>query len=234
MEKLKKELKKQKDKESSLLEEKDKLKQVPRQCPTFILERTLHLRKERVLIDTENTCLLFPTRFLQWSCNCYLRPRPNVELFIGDEPNTNLGRPKLSWDRLLGQTSNLELVKPINWIRPKSNFNKVPPERAKYTHYHTKFWFINLVRRMWRSTFVPETIFRRSIRLKKTDRTCRTIQTHSDELNWPRRRNFRELNSLSLARLTKSSTFGVGLKALMATVLLFFFWRICLRKTPRC
>ena len=96
MEKLKKELKKQKDKESSLLEEKDKLKQVPRQCPTFILERTLHLRKERVLIDTENTCLLFPTRFLQWSCNCYLRPRPNVELFIRDEPNTNLGRPKLS------------------------------------------------------------------------------------------------------------------------------------------
>ena len=75
---------------------------------------------------------------------------------------------------------------------------------------------------MWRSTFVPETIFRRSIRLKKTDRTCRTIQTHSDELNRARRRNFRELNSLSLARLTKSSTFGVGLKALMVTVLLFF------------
>ena len=48
MEKLKKELKKQKDKESSLLEEKDKLKQVPRQCPTFILERTLRMRKERV------------------------------------------------------------------------------------------------------------------------------------------------------------------------------------------
>ena len=82
MEKLKKELKKQKDKESSLLEEKDKLKQVARQCPTFILEHTLHMRKERVPIDTENKCLLFPTRFLQWSCNCYLRPRPNVKLFM--------------------------------------------------------------------------------------------------------------------------------------------------------
>ena len=90
MEKLKKELKKQKDKESSLLEEKDKLKQVPRQCPTFILERTLHMRKERVPIDTENKCLLFPTRFLQWSCNCYLRPKPNVELFIRDEPISKL------------------------------------------------------------------------------------------------------------------------------------------------
>ena len=64
MEKLKKELKKQKDKESSLLEEKDKFKQVPRQCPTLILELTLDMRKERVPIDTENKCSLFPTRFL--------------------------------------------------------------------------------------------------------------------------------------------------------------------------
>ena len=42
---------------------------------------------------------------------------------------------------------------------------------------------ISLARRMSRPTFVPETIFRRSIRLKRTDRTCWTIQTHSDELN---------------------------------------------------
>lgn len=64
MEKLKKELRKQKDKESSLLEEKDKLTQVPRQCPTLILELTLYMRKERVPKDTENKCLLFPTRVL--------------------------------------------------------------------------------------------------------------------------------------------------------------------------
>ena len=34
-----------------------------------------------------------------------------------------------------------------------------------------------------RSTFVLETIFRRSLHLKQTDRTCWTIQNHSDELN---------------------------------------------------
>ena len=50
---------------------------------------------------------------------------------------------------------------------------------------------------MWRSTFVPETIFKRSIRLKQTDRTRWTIQTHSDELSWARRH---ERNSLSLTR----------------------------------
>ena len=50
---------------------------------------------------------------------------------------------------------------------------------------------------MWRSTFVPETIFRRCIRLKQTERTCWTIQTHSDELNWARCGTFHELNSLS-------------------------------------
>ena len=63
---------------------------------------------------------------------------------------------------------------------------------------------------MWRSTFIPATIFRRSIRLKQTDRTCCTIQTHSDELNWAR--TFHELNynSRSLIRLMKSSTFCLG------------------------
>ena len=50
---------------------------------------------------------------------------------------------------------------------------------------------------MWRSTFVPETIFRRCIRLKDTERTCWTIQTHWDDFNWARRRTFHELNSLS-------------------------------------
>ena len=58
---------------------------------------------------------------------------------------------------------------------------------------------------MWRSTFVPETIFRRSLRLKQTDRTCWTIQTHSDELmiTWARSR--------TSVRLTKISSFGLGL-----------------------
>ena len=56
---------------------------------------------------------------------------------------------------------------------------------------------------MWRSTVVPETIFR----------WCWTFQTHSGELtcNWGRGRTFHELNSLSLVRLMKSSTFRPGL-----------------------
>ena len=73
-------------------------------------------------------------------------------------------------------------------------------------HYHTNFQFISLVRRVWRSTFVLKMIFRRSfIRLKQTDRTCWTIETHSDELNWGRRQTFHELNSLSLVHLMKIS-----------------------------
>ena len=34
--------------------------------------------------------------------------------FARDEPNSNLGRPELSKDRLLGQTSNLGRIKPIS------------------------------------------------------------------------------------------------------------------------
>ena len=63
---------------------------------------------------------------------------------------------------------------------------------------------------MWRSTDLPETIFTRCIRLKQADTTC-WIQIHSDELNWARRPTFHELNSLSLFRLVKSLTFGLGL-----------------------
>ena len=50
-----------------------------------------------------------------------------------DEPNSNLGRPKLSYDRLLGQTSSLKRVELINRVRPKSKFmisNKFSPERG--------------------------------------------------------------------------------------------------------
>ena len=40
------------------------------------------------------------------------------------------------------------------------------------------------------------------------------IQTHSDEVNLGRSRTFHELNSLNLARLMKSLTFGLGLRLL--------------------
>ena len=87
----------------------------------------------------------------------------------------------------------------------------------------------------------PETIFKRSIRLKQTNRTCWTIQTHSDELNWARRRTFHELNTLSLIRLMKSSTFGLGLwllliykkhmktKSLLNSIVFitFFYLQVC-------
>ena len=73
---------------------------------------------------------------------------------------------------------------------------------------------------MWKSTFVQETIFRRSIHLEQTDRTCWTIQTHSDELNWARRRTFHEVNSISLVRLMKISTFGLGLSVW------FILWKV--------
>ena len=56
--------------------------------------------------------------------------------------------------------------------------------------------------------------FRRSIRLKQMDRTCWTIQTHSDELKLARRWTLPELNSLSLVRLMKSSTFDLGQSAI--------------------
>ena len=46
------------------------------------------------------------------------------------------------------------------------------------------------------------------------DRTYWMIQTHSDEVNLGRRRTFHELNSLNLARLMKSLTFGLGLRLL--------------------
>ena len=133
--------------------------------------------------------------------------------FSWDEPNSNFGRLNLS---LLCQTSDLGHVESINWSWITSVTNFLPNE-AKYTlPYNFLIYFISLVRRMWRSSFVPEMIFTRSIRLKQTDGTCWarwTIQTHLDELNWDRRRTFYELNSLtvSLVHLMKSSTFALGL-----------------------
>ena len=65
---------------------------------------------------------------------------------------------------------------------------------------------MSLVRRTRRSmSFCPSEA--------ETDRTCWTIQTHSwDEINWAISRNFHEIDSLSLVRLMKSSTFGLGLR----------------------
>ena len=119
--------------------------------------------------------------------------------------NSNLGRPKLSLHRLLSQTSNLERVEPIIWTRPERNFSRPVvnflPNEAKKKHYHTNFKFISLVCRMWRSTFVPKAIFRRFIHLRQTDRTCWTIQTHSDELNL----------ATKFGLSHKNWTFGLGL-----------------------
>ena len=52
----------------------------------------------------------------------------------------------------------------INWAQAAQSIKFLPNE-AKYT-------------------VKIRSIFRRSIRLKQTDRTCWRIQTHSDELNW--------------------------------------------------
>ena len=44
--------------------------------------------------------------------------------------------------------NHIGLVEPINWIRPKGNFNKLNflPNKSKYT---LSYKFISLVRRMW-------------------------------------------------------------------------------------
>ena len=65
---------------------------------------------------------------------------------------------------------------------------------------------------MWRWTFVQDRIFRPWDGLSVWNRRIECVgRSHSDELNWVRRRTFHELNSLSLVRLMKSSMFGVGL-----------------------
>ena len=146
--------------------------------------------------------------------------------FSWGEPNSNMSPPKLSLDSLLRQTPNWGRVEPINWIRSVKNFL---PNKLN-VHYHTNFIFISLVCRIWRSTFLTETMFRCSIRPKQlrpsqhppththththtqTDRTG--WKTHSDELNKARRRTFDEANSLSLVRFLKSSTCGLGLRVL--------------------
>ena len=110
------------------------------------------------------------------------------------------------------------------------------------------FLCISLVRRMWRLTFVSETIFTRSIRLKQTDRTCWTIQTHADKLNWARRRTFHELNSLGSSRekfdvwtrpeffkfhtvsARNSFDFRSAITLERADKLLYIYWHLCVSK----
>ena len=107
---------------------------------------------------------------------------------------------------------------------------------------------LTLVRRMWRLTFVSETIFTRSIRLKQTDRTCWTIQTHADKLNWARRRTFHELNSLGSSRekfdvwtrpeffkfhtvsARNSFDFRSAITLERADKLLYIYWHLCVSK----
>ena len=61
---------------------------------------------------------------------------------------------------------------------------------------------------MWRWTFVQDRIFRPWDVLSVWSRRIERVgRSGADELNWARRRTFHELNSLSLARLMKSSMF---------------------------
>ena len=64
----------------------------------------------------------------------------------------------------------------------KSQLINFPPNKAKYTLSY-KFSFFSLVCRIWRSAFVPETIFRRSIRLKLAcvADPLNLLYTHKDE-----------------------------------------------------
>ena len=66
-------------------------------------------------------------------------------------------------------------------------------------------------------------MFRHSIRVKQTNRTCWTIQTHSEELNRARRRTFHEPKSGSLVRLEKRSAFGLGLSYFLLLKYLILF-----------
>ena len=99
----------------------------------------------------------------------------------------------------------------------KKIFPKIDTQFLKWAN------FPEIVRRMWSSTFVPETIFRRSFSLNQTDRKCWTIGSHSDErTRLSKTSNFSwTYNSLSLVGLMKSLTFGLGLSCIHCTRLLF-------------
>ena len=92
------------------------------------------------------------------------------------------------------------------FMRPELNsyLGRPPFSRSRLNVYTLLYKFlIYQFSSSHERTFVSE-IFRWS---------WKKIETHSDELNWARRRNFHELNSLSLVRLMKwSTTFGLGLR----------------------
>ena len=82
----------------------------------------------------------------------------------------------------------------------------VLPKKAKYSlSYKCLIYY-------FRSSPVKIDIPGDGLLLKQTERTCWTIQTHSEELNRARRQTFHELN---LVRLMKSSTFGLGLNDIL-------------------
>ena len=61
-------------------------------------------------------------------------------------------------------------------------------------HYHNWLLFMNLVRRMLRSTFDPESILCRSNRRLQSIRSTESIKTQSVDLNWDKRRTYHALN----------------------------------------
>ena len=86
------------------------------------------------------------------------------------------------------------------------------PNEAKYT-LPFKFLIYQLICRMWRSMFVTETIFRRSVSVwSRHIKRFWTIWSHSRKLKWARRRTFHQLHSLSLGSShEKFDRFGIGL-----------------------
>ena len=108
----------------------------------------------------------------------------NRRTFHGTGTKVKFGSTLIKLRSSVGSDVELRTRRTNQMNQTKSNFSQT----RLNIRYHPNFYVVNLVRRMWRSTFVPETIFRRSVCLKQTDKTCWTIQTYSDELNWARRR----------------------------------------------
>ena len=122
----------------------------------------------------------------------------------------------LSW-KLLGINQEVLFYQnPVsNLFWPVAGLNErtiFPPQLLEVLDY---LKFITLARRMWGSTFVLKTIFRRSICLKLTERVWWTIRTHSEEVNWARRQTFYKLNS-------RSSSFGLSIDRSYCTLLCCF------------
>ena len=94
--------------------------------------------------------------------------------------------------------------------RSKRNLISFLPKKAKYTLLYNFlfYWFSSLRVKV---DGCPGDDLHSFYPSKQTDTTWWTTQIHSNKLNWTRRGTFHELNSLSLFRLMKSLTFGLGL-----------------------